>query len=176
MTQKEFALFAAALKTYYPREQMIQSEQAMQLWYELLQDIDLPVAKTVLAKWAATEKWPPTIADIRENCAEITKGRRPDWGDAWDNVMRLIRRYGYMREDKILAELDDTTREVVIIMGLQEICASETADLAYRRMEFKELYNSRLGHKNTVDQLPASLVEDMGRLREQNVKLIGGAE
>lgn len=179
MTRDEFMLFAAALRTYYPREQIFQSEQSLELWFDMLNDIPIETAQTVLKAWVATQKWSPTIAELREQCAELTKGKRPDWGDAWENVMRLIRRYGYMREDRILAELDDTTREVVVIMGLQELAATETADNAFRRREFAELYNSRMGHRKTLDQLPASVIESEKRLHErgdeyQRAGMIGG--
>ena len=33
MTKKEFAIFAAALKTYYPREQLLPNSEAMELWF-----------------------------------------------------------------------------------------------------------------------------------------------
>ena len=65
MNRKEFALFASALRTYYPREKLLPNEQAMELWFNQLQDIPYKVAELTLNKWVATNKWSPSIADIR---------------------------------------------------------------------------------------------------------------
>ena len=36
MTIKEFSLIAAAIKTYFPRDNILPTENAMELWYEEL--------------------------------------------------------------------------------------------------------------------------------------------
>ena len=66
MTRIEFATFAMALKTYYPRENLLPNEQALELWFRQLQDISYQVAEVGLHKWVALNKWSPSIADIRE--------------------------------------------------------------------------------------------------------------
>lgn len=38
MTKREFGLFAAAIRTYYPRENILPNEQAHDLWFRQLQD------------------------------------------------------------------------------------------------------------------------------------------
>jgi hypothetical protein len=64
MDKKEFATFAMALKTYYPRETLLPNTQAMELWYKQLQGIPLVVAQIALEKWVATNKWSPSISDL----------------------------------------------------------------------------------------------------------------
>ena len=39
MTIKEFSLIAAAIKTYFPRDNILPTENAMELWYEELKDL-----------------------------------------------------------------------------------------------------------------------------------------
>ena len=34
MNKQEFSLFTMALKTYYPRENLLPNTQAMELWYQ----------------------------------------------------------------------------------------------------------------------------------------------
>ena len=74
MDKREFATFAAALKTYYPRENLLPNPQAMELWYRQLQDIPCQLAEMALNKWVATNKWPPSIAEIREQASAIKNG------------------------------------------------------------------------------------------------------
>lgn len=64
MDKKEFATFAMALKTYYPRETLLPNTQAMELWYKQLQNLPLVVAEIALEKWVATNKWSPSISDL----------------------------------------------------------------------------------------------------------------
>lgn len=65
MDRKQFAIFASALKTYYPREKLLQNNQAMELWFQHLKDLNYAVAETALQAWVNKSKWAPTIADIR---------------------------------------------------------------------------------------------------------------
>jgi hypothetical protein len=48
MNKKEFAIFASALRTYYPKENLLPNEQAMQLWFNQLSDIPYKVAEVTL--------------------------------------------------------------------------------------------------------------------------------
>ena len=97
MDKKEFALFASALRTYYSKENLLPNSQAMELWFRQLMDIPYPVAEATLNKWVATNKWSPSIAEIRELAAEIQNGKLPDWGEAWEETCKAISRYGYYR-------------------------------------------------------------------------------
>ena len=94
MTKQEFATLAMALKTYYPREKLIPNDKAMELWFRQLQDLEFKVAEAALYKWVATNRWAPKISEIREMAAEITRGEIPDWGEAWEQVLKAIGRFG----------------------------------------------------------------------------------
>ena len=74
MTPKEFSSFVMALRTYYSKENILPNEQAIKLWYEELKDIPSFVADAALRKWVATNKWSPTIAEIRATATEIQTG------------------------------------------------------------------------------------------------------
>jgi hypothetical protein len=57
MSEKEFGLFAMALKTYFPKDNLFPNKQAVDLWYRILNDIDYKTAELFLQKWVATNKW-----------------------------------------------------------------------------------------------------------------------
>ena len=122
MNKEEFATFTMALKTYYPKENILPNNQAMELWFEQLQDIPYQVASLGLKKWVATNKWSPTIADIRGMFSEMAEGETSDWGEAWEKVLYAIRRYGMYQSDKAMESFDDLTRQVVKRLGFKEIC------------------------------------------------------
>ena len=141
MNKTEFGIFASALRTYYPREALLPNKEAMELWYRELQDIPYPVAEASLRKWVSTNKWSPSIAEIREMTAEIKHGEKLDWGEAWERTMLAIRKYGSYRPKEAMDSLDPLTRKVVERMGFRELCMSENTmqDRANFRMIFETL-------------------------------------
>lgn len=62
--KREFATFTMALKTFFPKEQLLPNTQAMDLWYGHLQNIPLAIAQMALQKWVATNKWSPSISEL----------------------------------------------------------------------------------------------------------------
>ena len=163
MTKREFGLFAAAIRTYYPRENILPNEQAHDLWFRQLQDIPFPVADAILAKWVATNKWSPSIADIRDSMAEIQNGGpADDWGEAWDQAMTAIRRFGSYDEDGALASLPPLTRETVRRLGYKSLCWSENqvAD----RANFRQVYEILSKRKVETDKIPLPVRETLKAL------------
>ena len=110
MDKKEFAAFAMALKTYYPKEELLPNEQAVDLWFLQLQDLDFKLAETALCKWVAVNKWSPSIADIRAEAAAIRFGDLPDWGEGWEQVIKAIAKYGMYRPQEALESMDKITK------------------------------------------------------------------
>lgn len=155
MERKEFALFASALRTYYPKEKLLPNEQAMELWFNQLQDIPYKLAELTLNKWVATNKWSPTIADIREQALGITQGRAKEWGEAWQDVLRAIHKYGSYRELEALESLDETTRTVVKRLGFRNICLSE--DIQVDRANFRMIYEQRQEREKQEAQVPQNI-------------------
>ena len=163
MTKREFGIFAAAIRTYYPRENILPNEQAHDLWFRQLQDIPFPVAEAILAKWVATNKWSPSIADIRDSMAEIQNGGpADDWGEAWDQAMTAIRRFGSYDEDGALASLPPLTRETVRRLGYKSLCWSENqvAD----RANFRQVYEILSKRKVETDKIPLPVRETLKAL------------
>ena len=67
MTKQEFSMYAMALRTFYPREKLLQTQEAMELWYQLLKDLPYAKAQSDLIKWAQHHRWSPSIAEILGN-------------------------------------------------------------------------------------------------------------
>lgn len=66
MTTEEFGILTKALRTYYPERETIPNQQAFLLWYERLADLELKDVTIALKRWVSENKWPPTIAELRE--------------------------------------------------------------------------------------------------------------
>lgn len=155
MDKNEFSMFSMALKTYYPRENLLPNTQAMELWFKQLQDIPYTVAETALNKWVAVNKWSPSIADIRAEAAEIKNGEAPDWGEGWESVLDAIRRYGSYRVDEAMASFELITRRCVERIGFLNICQSE--NIAADRANFRTLYEQLAKKEQKNKQMPKML-------------------
>lgn len=164
MDKKEFALFASALRTYYIKENLLPNSQAMELWFRQLMDIPYPVAEATLNKWVATNKWSPSIAEIRELAAEIQNGKLPDWGEAWEETCKAISRYGYYRPKEALASLSPLTRKTVERLGFTNLCLSEnpTAD----RANFRQCYEIVAKREQEAQVLSLPLQQIIQRLSD----------
>jgi hypothetical protein len=140
MNREEFATWTMALKTYYPKENLLPNNQAMELWYKQLQDIPYDVAETALNKWVATNKWSPSIADIREAYVSVAAGDYPLAGEEWDKVMQAICKYGSYNPAEALASLNPITANTVRqIGGFRQLCFSE--NIVADRANFYRIYD-----------------------------------
>ncbi len=169
MTRKEFMNWANALKTYYPREQLLPNEAALELWYQALKDIPMQVAEAALRKWVATNKWSPTIAEIREMCVDVKRGDAPDWSDAWEQVQLAIKRFGSYRPAEAMASLDPITREAVRRIGFYNLCVSENP--ISDRKQFRDTFEIMAKREQMRLQLPIELQGDIKRIQAE-VKLM----
>lgn len=159
MNKKEFAIFADALKTYFPRENLLPNEQAMELWYRELCDIPYKVAEVALRKWVNNNKWSPSIFEIRELSANITTGNIPDWGEGWKQVLKAIRMFGMYEPTKALDSMDELTREAVKRLGFRELCLSEDIDIdrANFRMIYEQLAKRKQEEMNTSTEIQQTI-------------------
>lgn len=177
MTQQEFATFAMAIKTYYPKENILPNQQAMELWYREVQDIPFPVAEAALRKWVVTNKWSPSIADIREMTANIQHGEQMTWGESWEKVLDVIRRYGTYGRREAMEQLDPLTRRCVENIGYVDLCLSE--NIMVERAHFQRIFEIYAKREITEKQLPNNLQKVIEGVRikslkgEVDTKLIG---
>ena len=179
MDKKQFAEFAMALKTYYPREQLLPNTQAMELWYRELQDIPMEVAEIALRKWVSTNKWSPSIAEIREMAASVTQGELPDWGKGWEKVQRAIRLCGRDRKSEAMATFDPITRQTVEYLGWIELCNS--TDPMADRANFRMCFETVMKREKTRQQMATPLLEAIDKLQlfgksDNGMFRLGGGE
>lgn len=80
MTFDEFKLLAKGMKSVYTSEKFLPDAESIKIWYQMLQDLEYKTANVAIQSYMLTNKFPPTIADIRQLAAEVQTGQPPDWG------------------------------------------------------------------------------------------------
>lgn len=158
MNKKETATILTFLRFSYPNhaEDLAQPETA-EVWFRALADLDFDVVEVAATKWILTEKWPPSIADIRAAAINVTTGETVDWSEAWEMVNKAVRTIGPYREDEAMDRFDSITRETVRRMNYQTLCEMETSERDIVRAQFRDIYNQVAARSREESQIPAGL-------------------
>lgn len=163
MNKQEFATFAMALKTYYPREQLLPNQQAMELWFRELCDIPYNVAEMALRKWVSTNKWSPSIADLREMTSGIVNGDPMSWGESWEKALNAVKRFGSYNKMAALESLDPLTRKCVENIGYLELCMSE--NIMVERAHYQKIFEVYSKRERDAQRMAAPLLEAISHLQ-----------
>lgn len=165
MTFDEFIVLAKGLKCAYTSPNFLPDEYSVKTWYKFLGDLPCDLATVCVEKYIATNKYPPTIADIRTTVAEMMVGTS-DWSESWKQVIRFISLYGLPNEAKAYEAMDEATREAVKRLGWKNLCMSQNqmADRANYRMVYEAVVKEKKDNLSLPDNL---------RLRLQNINLLG---
>ena len=70
MTKQEFATLVVAMQAMYGKD-FIGTEQALDVWYALLHDLDYQILSKALQQYMLTNKFKPTVAELREIYVEL---------------------------------------------------------------------------------------------------------
>lgn len=152
------------MKTYYPRDNLLPTPEAMELWFTAIRDISYETATAFLHKWITTEKWAPTIAEIRSGCATVISGEIPEWGDAWNDVTKAVRRHGYMQPEKARKMMGELAWKAVdAIGGWQHFCESE--DQMADRANFRQCFEAFARREQQDRVIPQQLKDTINNLR-----------
>ena len=137
-----------------------------ELWYKMLADIPYEIAEKALIKVLATAKFFPTVAEIRAAATELCSPRLLTSGEAWEQVMRAIRRYGFYAQQQTMEMLEPLVKRAVECVGLREICLSEEPDIV--RAHFMRVYDQLANREREQVLLPPQirqLVESTARIK-----------
>lgn len=166
MTKEEFGKIAVVLKTYYPTDNFLPNKESVELWYYQLKDLDYKLMQAVINKWVATNKWQPSIAELREMALEISMGKIPSWSEAWEEVMNAIRKYGAYGAPEALTSMHPLTQEVVSRIGFSNLCMVPTETIGVEMSHFRRIYEAMQREAQIERALPDSLQEHLKELRD----------
>ena len=113
----------------------------LRLYVEMLSDIPPSILETAVKKLIMTNKFLPSIAEIREVAYGI-KGiisgtATPDESEAWGEVIKAIQSVGYYGKPKFSHEAITTA---VNNIGWQDICMTTNDGMNTLRAQFRRAY------------------------------------
>lgn len=170
MNKQDFGKLVIAIRGAYRDKDFLKNSVSMEMWYECLKDIPYEVAVAAVRIHMMTSKWTPTIAELREQVADI-QADKTDWSDGWQEVLTAVRRFGYMNESEAMEWMSPMTREVTKRLGWKQICESGTDGLTALRANFRMIYEQKQNAIKTEMQLPSGFSEAVKQLNN-SMKLI----
>lgn len=172
MTKKEFMVLVSALKTYYPRENVLPTKESLALWYDALSDLDIETATAALKLHVQRDKFPPAVSDIRMCAVEIVeavKGENLTWAEAWSDVCDRVAKYGVYREKEALDEMDERTKAAIRVVGWRNLCMSE--DLYVERANFRMAFEALAEKKKTEKLIELAIPDGLVQKLAEKFKL-----
>ena len=94
---------------------------------------------------------------LLEMASEIEQGELPDWGEAWEKVIKAIARCGSYDEEGALSSMDEVTRISVQRLGWLTLCMSE--DISIERANFRMIYEAEAKRKKRDAQIPPRVAQ-----------------
>lgn len=166
MDRKQTVTLLTFLQSSYPRQaETLTKPEVAEIWHGALADLDYEVVKIALTKWVMTEKWPPTIADIRESVTSVSTAEIMDWSKAWSIVNRAVRLKGPYQEEEALASFDEVTRETVNRIRWSVLCEMESDERDIMRAHFRDIYTQIVNRHKEQAQMPIALKQKISAMQ-----------
>lgn len=73
----------------------------------------LSILSKALQQYMLTNRFKPTVAELREIYAELVRQTICDWSEGWEKVSKAIGHYGMYQEEAAMESFDEVTREIV---------------------------------------------------------------
>lgn len=175
MERNEFGILVAVLKSNYTNL-AIQNQESFDLWFEMLKDIDYPIANKAVKSIIMRSTYPPTIADIRKAALEVTGVNQLTTDECLRLVNRSISKYGRNGADKAMAwikEQDEATYNVVKAIGFTNIC---NADMNFTRNTIMKMHKELATKENNNLLLTDDIKGEIKQIRNNGLKLISAMD
>ena len=163
MEREEFKMLVKGMKAIYAQPTFIPDQDAFNMWYALMSDLPYEVCNVAIQKYMLTNKFPPTVAEIRELASGVVNGDPLTWGESWERALNAVRRYGSYNQLEALNSLDPLTRKCVDSIGYMTLCMSE--NIMVERAHFQKIFDVYQRREQTDRQMPMQLQEAIARLQ-----------
>lgn len=163
MTREEFKILVKGMKAVYAQPTFIPDQDAFNMWYALMGDLSYDVCAMAIKKYMLTNKFPPTVAEIRELASGIVNGDPLTWGESWERALAAVRKYGSYNKMEALDSLDSITRKCVESIGYMELCMSE--NIMVERAHFQKVFEVFAKREQTDRQIPLQLKQAINQMQ-----------
>ena len=136
------------------------TKEQLEVWYSFLKEYNDNELNNAIKNLINTEKYLPSIAQVKQEIAKTKLSDIPDAEDEWQEVLKSVSRYGSYRQEEALNSLKPYTAKIVGYIGYQRICMADSEEQIWNKKEFiseynglkdKELENLQIGNTNKLE-------------------------
>lgn len=167
MDRDEFKVLVKGMKAIYSQPTFIPDQDAFNMWFALVGDLPYEVCSVAIKKYMLTNKFPPTVAEIRELASGVVNGDPLTWGESWERALNAVRRFGSYNKGAALDSLDPLTRKCVDSIGYMQLCMSE--NIMVERAHFQKVFEVFAKREQNEKQIPIALQQAISRLQINGV-------
>ena len=161
MTQKETLQLLTAISLLYPRDKTFSppAEEVIIAWHEMLGDISLEIAISAVKIHASESVFPPAIAEIRKQVADMLYPTLPA-DEAYSMLRQAARRFGGWRPIKGMQSLPPEVQEAVktCFGSFSNFCASSDPE-GVSKAQFMKIWDMRKARKQQQATLPPGVMD-----------------
>ena len=180
MKKSETAQILALIGAAYSRFDVPQKKDSLKFmtWHKMLKDFDFQLTQTAVEKLIAECKFPPSIADIREQVADVKNfsKNRLTAGEAWEKAIKAVnkfsshRGYGYKTDPEVIDQLPDLVVKTAEMIGWNKIGKAKAEGVV--RGQFMKMYKQVQDRDKKESVLPSSVRDKMEKLESNAVNEI----
>ena len=176
MEREEFKILVKGMKAVYADPKFIPDKDAFEVWYSLLKDLEYGTANIAVQKYMMSSKFPPTIADIREQYASITQTQELNEMEAWSLVSKALRN-GYYGAEKEFARIPPVVQKAVGAPSQLRNWAMTDSESVENVIQsnFMRTYRSVLEREKEIAKMPTRIRELIGGAGQEARKALEGA-
>ncbi len=169
MTRSEAVVLVALATAAYPSAQNKDPEPIVKAWVTLMPDLEADLAKQAILKVCRSSKFFPSVAEILAAAEELDPRRKrlPTAAEAWEEVVRLIRKFGVYQAPAYSCNLVMRATEAI---GWRTLCLSENpeADRAHFLRMYGEMRDRHLADES--NQKVVKIAGDLARRLAEKLK------
>lgn len=162
MDTKETAAVLAVIKTAYPKYYDNKTEKELKdtvsLWQAMLAEYQSQIVTSAVKALIATNKYPPTIAEVIEKINFLTNPNRMGEVEAWGLVKAAIRNSAYHSIEEFDKLPDDIKATLGSPSTLREWAISEDENSeTVIASNFMRSYRAKVDERKTIEAIPSSI-------------------
>lgn len=158
MTREEFSKLVKGMKAVYADPKFIADKYAFDVWYSMLKDIPYNVASLSVQTYIMTNKFPPTIADIREQAFKNTEEPKGlNSNEAWALVMKALCNSNYHAQEEFDKLPPLVQKSVGSADNLRTLAGSSDFNEEVEKSLFTKTYNAVAKREQEDMKLPENI-------------------
>lgn len=159
-------IISRAIRAVYPN--MLADDGAKDVWYMMLADLSYQQVATALHVHLQTSKYPPTIAELRENKAE--QGGLSEL-EAWAMVRKALRNGSYGAEEEFDKLPDLVKKAVGAASNLKQWAVSDSGMLETIEAHFLKAFRIQQARATQKAQLSPQVKNLLGEMQRKMLEV-----